>query len=167
MLNNDMVQGGHIRIHLIILQQDVRVAWMGPTEHKREGKCLLFCLQRNVNTDQRVLRGTLTRKAVQLKSRSALTELEAETDDGQRGHAHHHQEEEAVASQHRVTWLVRVPFCQPSRPGPNPVRVEEKQVFDKSWVCNHTAHNSIIIMPIVIRIAQGLISNSGTLTASR
>lgn len=26
MLNNDMVQGGHIRIHLIISQQDVRVA---------------------------------------------------------------------------------------------------------------------------------------------
>lgn len=57
-----------------------------------------------------------------------LTELEAQTDDGQRHSAHYEQEEEAVTSQHLVMRLVRVPFRQPSRPPPVPaVRTQRSQ----------------------------------------
>lgn len=51
---------------------------------------------------------------------STLTELEAQTDDGKRSSTHYHQEEEAVTSQHLITWLVRVPVRQPSRLLPMP-----------------------------------------------
>lgn len=61
-----------------------------------------------------------TCNAVELNINSALTELEAQADDGQRGPAHHHQKEEAVTSQHLIMWLVRVPVRQPSRPRPIP-----------------------------------------------
>lgn len=67
------------------------------------------------------MRGNLKCKAVYIRIRRALTELQAQTDDGQRGCAQPHQEEEAVACQHRVMSLVRVPLFQPSRPRSIPV----------------------------------------------
>lgn len=48
-------------------------------------------------------------EAERRRKRATLTELEAQADDGQRCPAHHHQEQEAVASQHLDMRLVLEP----------------------------------------------------------